>query len=144
MKPKHQRLCFVAASMIFLLAGSLLVAGAFRENLIFFYSPSEIHIKTLPETQMVRIGGLVENGSIKKPSDNETRFRVTDNNQSITVEYIGMLPALFREGQGVVVEGYMTKDYFDATRVLTKHDENYMPKEVVESLKKSGRWQEAQ
>lgn len=142
MKPKHQRLCFVAISMVLLVAGSLLVAKAFRENLVYFYTPSDLAAKSLPETQLIRLGGLVETGSLQKPADNETHFRITDHTQLVTVRYTGMLPALFREGQGVVAEGYLTGGYFKATRVLTKHDENYMPKEVVEKLKQSGRWQE--
>ncbi len=142
MKPKHQRLIFVAVSMIFLLIASVLTLRAFRDNLVFFYSPSELAQHKIGEKQLVRIGGLVETGSLTHDAPH-VQFKVTDGKAAVNVDYSGMLPALFREGQGVVVEGYLEKDGdFSATRVLTKHDENYMPKDVVDALKKSGRWQQ--
>lgn len=141
MKPKHQRLWFIGVTMVLLVTGSLLIASAFRENLIFFYNPSELAKKHVSPGQLIRIGGLVKHGSMHK-QDAEVDFLVTDNAASVYVQYSGMLPTLFREGQGVVAEGYMKdNEHFLATRVLTKHDEKYMPKEVVDSLKQSGRWQ---
>lgn len=143
MKPKHQRLWFVATAMIMLVAGSLLVANTFRENLIFFYSPTELDAGGYALSDTMRLGGLVKYGSFQRLADDSVKFTVTDNNRAVCVDYAGMLPALFREGQGVVVEGKLAKgNCFQAARVLTKHDENYMPKEVVDSLKKSGRWQD--
>ncbi len=145
MKPKHQRLIFIICSMLFLLVSTVLVMRAFQQNMVFFYSPQDISQKNIPPTQLIRIGGLVEAGSVVKEADDVIEFKVTDNAQSVHVTYSGMLPTLFREGQGLVAEGYITSPMeFKATRVLTKHDENYMPKEVVDSLKKSGRWKEGQ
>ncbi len=145
MKLKHQRLVFVAGSMLFLIASTLLVMQAFKENLVFFYSPSDIASTSPSPETLIRVGGLVKAGSIKKHHDSLIEFSVTDNQNTLHISYTGMLPTLFREGQGVVAEGYLQADgHFKATRVLTKHDENYMPKEVVDSLKASGRWKESQ
>ncbi len=143
MKPKHQRLIFITASMIFLIAAALLTMQAFKENLVFFFSPSELAAQTTPPTALIRVGGLVESGSIKKKGTDTTLFTITDGKASLSIEYTGLLPTLFREGQGVVAEGHnVDRARFNAIRVLTKHDENYMPKEVVDSLKKTGHWQE--
>lgn len=118
---------------------------AFRSNIVFFYSPSDLQQTAVNTGQLIRIGGLVETGSIVHDKDNAIQFHITDGQHTIDVVYQGMLPTLFREGQGAVVEGYMEhSSQLRATRVLTKHDENYMPKEVVEALKKNGRWQEEQ
>ena len=144
MKPKHQRLIFIAFSMIFMVAAVLLTMQAFRENLVFFYSPSDLSQLSEKPSGLIRIGGLVEAGSINKLNEDSLSFSVTDGQDSIQVEYTGLLPTLFREGQGVVAEGNITGiKHFTASRILTKHDENYMPKEVVDSLKKTGRWQES-
>lgn len=142
MKPKHQRLLFVGVTLLFLCAATLLTLRAFRDNLVFFYSPSELAQQAVGGEQRIRIGGLVEEGSVK--NDGQTlRFRVTDGPAALAVEYRGLPPALFREGQGVVVEGRLADDgHMRAEKVLAKHDEYYMPKEVVEALKKSGRWRE--
>src|SRR5690242_7204051 len=102
MKPKHQRLLFVAASVLFLCASALLSLRAFRDNLVFFYSPSDLGARSVAPTQLIRIGGLVEAGSIRRLSDGHIAFKVTDGAQSVSVAYRGVLPALFREGQGVV------------------------------------------
>lgn len=145
MKPKHQRLLFVAFSVISLCIATLFVMQAFRENLIFFYGPSDLVNTKAPNNQLIRIGGLVEAGSVNQKMPGYVVFRVTDGATSITVNYEGMLPGLFRDGQGIVAEGYLrTTGEFEAARLLTKHDEKYMPKEVVDALKKSGRWQEGQ
>lgn len=142
MKPKHQRFIFIGFSIGFLCLATLLTLQAFRENLVFFYSPSDFMQRPADNKQLLRIGGLIEHKSVVQKED-RLRFRVTDGKASIAVAYEGLPPALFREGQGVVVEGYQTDTgSIRATRVLTKHDEYYMPKDVVDALKKSGKWRE--
>ena len=141
MKPKHQRLIFVTVSVIFLCAAALMTMQAFRQNLVFFYSPGDLAQQNLAAGQRIRVGGLVGNHSIKRGRDDTVRFTITDGAAEIHVTYKGLLPNLFREGQGVVAEGTMEdKDHFTATSILAKHDEKYMPREVVDALKKSGQW----
>ena len=144
MKPKRRRLYFVVAGMVLLGAAAGLTLYAMNDTLVFFYSPSELLAKQIPPGRTLRIGGLVETGSVARDGDGTTvHFRVTDTAKTVPVVYKGILPDLFREGQGVVAEGTMSQDgVFVAAEVLAKHDEKYMPKEVVEALKKSGRWQE--
>ena len=144
MKPKRRRLYFVVAGMVLLGAAAGLTLYAMNDTLVFFYSPSELLAKQIPPGRTLRIGGLVETGSVAREADGTTvRFRVTDTAKTVAVVYRGILPDLFREGQGVVAEGAMGQDgVFVAAEVLAKHDEKYMPKEVVDALKKSGRWQE--
>jgi len=141
-KRKHKRLMFVLGGMAALGIAAGLVVSAFDENLVFFFSPTELAAKEIKPDQRIRIGGLVEAGSLTKETDGVTvRFSVTDNTKSLTVRYKGILPDLFREGQGVVAEGRMGTDgVFEASEVLAKHDENYMPREVADALKKSGEW----
>jgi cytochrome c-type biogenesis protein CcmE len=112
---------------------------AFNENLMFFYSPSEVVAGQAPANHPFRVGGLVMDGSVKrKPDGLTTQFNLTDNDKIITVEYTGILPDLFREGQGIVAHGRLTDaNVFVADEVLAKHDENYMPPEVAESLKQA-------
>jgi len=143
-KPKRRRLYFVIAGMALLGVAAGLVLYAMNDTLVFFYSPSELLAKQVPPGRTLRIGGLVETGSVARDADGTTvHFRVTDTAKTVAVVYQGILPDLFREGQGVVAEGTMSQDgVFVAAEVLAKHDENYMPKEVVDALKKSGRWQE--
>ena len=141
MKPKHQRLLFIMVSMAFLLTAGLLAMRAFRNNLVFFYSPSELAAHHITPDELIRIGGLVEKNSIVRDDDQRITFLVTDGKANIHVAYQGLLPALFREGQGVVAEGHLVNSgHMEATRILAKHDERYMPRSVVEALKKSGRW----
>jgi len=137
-KPKHQRLIFVVVSMAFLCTAVLLVMQAFKQNIVYFYSPSDI-MATTPAPGKIRVGGLVKMGSFEK-DDIYVRFYVTDNQHEVKVYYKGLVPSLFREGQGVIVEGAYSGDSLFADTILAKHDENYMPKEVVETLKKSGKW----
>ncbi len=140
MSPKRQRLIFVFLSVCFLCTSALLMMNAFKENVVFFYSPSQLPHESQPGMKM-RIGGLVEAGSVQHEENSGIRFVVTDNAASLPVHYRGALPNLFREGQGVVVEGALSAErQFEATRVLAKHDETYMPPEVAEALKSSGRW----
>jgi len=141
MKPKHQRLIFVTVSVLFLCISALLTLRAFRDNLVFFYSPSDVAQQHIDPERLIRLGGLVENGSIKRGDDNRITFEITDGKTKVGVTYQGLLPDLFREGQGVVAEGYMKNTtHFAAKNILAKHDEKYMPREVVDALKKSGRW----
>ena len=119
-----------------------LVAAAFRDNLVFFYSPSELAARPVIANQRIRIGGLVENQTFAKEDGSHISFRVTDGKTDIAVTYDGILPDLFREGQGVVAEGRIKDGVFVASTVLAKHDEKYMPPEVAAALKKSGHWQE--
>ncbi len=146
MKRKHRRLAFVVAGMVLLGAAAALVLSAFEENLVFFYSPSDLVAKSVPDGRRFRVGGLVEEGSVKRLADGLTvEFVVTDLVETVPVSYRGPLPDLFREGQGVVAEGVLTAGgVFRADGVLAKHDENYMPPEVAEALKKSGQWKGAQ
>lgn len=143
MKPKHQRLALLGLGALVLGAAAALVLTAFEDNLVFFHSPSELATKQIAPTQRLRIGGLVQDGSVVK-SGSDVRFVVTDGAHSVAVAYRGILPDLFREGQGVVAEGTFNNGVFTAREVLAKHDENYMPPEVVEALKKSGEWQRSQ
>jgi cytochrome c-type biogenesis protein CcmE len=139
---KQRRLYFVILGVLAVGAAAALVLTALRQDIVFFFSPSEIVEAKIPtEGRRIRLGGLVEEGSVAK--DGATvKFRITDGAHGVPVVFSGLLPDLFREGQGVVTEGKMGKDgTFMAAEVLAKHDENYMPKEVAESLKKTGHWQ---
>jgi cytochrome c-type biogenesis protein CcmE len=139
---KQRRLYFVILGLLAVGTAAALVLTALRQDIVFFFSPSEIAEAKVPtEGRRIRLGGLVEQGSVVKQGA-EVRFTVTDGAHGVPVVFSGLLPDLFREGQGVVTEGKMGKDgVFLAAEVLAKHDENYMPKEVAESLKKSGHWQ---
>jgi len=140
MKPKHQRLALLGLGVLVLGAAAALVLTAFEDNLVFFHSPTELATKDVSPQQRLRIGGLVAENSVVK-SGSDVRFVVTDGAHSINVAYRGLLPDLFREGQGIVAEGTFQNGTFTAREVLAKHDENYMPPEVVDALKKSGEWQ---
>ena len=142
MKPKRQRLILIGLGMLALFGAAALVLTAFEENVVYFYSPTDLAEKQVAPAQMIRIGGLVEEGSVKQDGDGLTiAFKVTDTQRSVPVVYRGILPDLFREGQGVVTEGTLGADgVFVASEVLAKHDENYMPPEVAEALKKAGQW----
>jgi cytochrome c-type biogenesis protein CcmE len=143
MTRKRKRLYLVLGGLALLGVATALVLSAFSDNLVFFYSPSDLTAKHVPDARSIRIGGLVENGSVKRESDGVTLdFRVTDGNTAVPVTYKGDIPDLFREGQGVVAEGKLDRGTFRAASVLAKHDENYMPPEVVDALKRSGHWQE--
>lgn len=141
MKPKRQRLWFIIFGMGMLGIATTLIMISFRDNLVFFYSPSDLAAKPPSQSQFIRIGGLVEQGSVTHPSENSLSFVVTDGSTSLPVYYEGLPPALFREGQGIVAEGHLeTPERFAATRILAKHDENYMPPEVADAIKKQGTW----
>ena len=141
MTRKQKRLSIIAGLGVVLALAVTLILVALRDQIVFFYSPTEIHEKAVAAGTPIRLGGLVKEGSwVKTGEVNE--FIVTDGSSELTASYSGILPDLFTEGQGVVVEGAMTDTgSFAATNVLAKHDENYMPKEVVEALKANGEWQ---
>lgn len=143
LKRKHRRLGFVVAGMACLLVAAALVLNAFEDNLVFFYGPSELAEKDIPEGRRFRLGGLVEEGSVNRLDDGLTvEFTITDLVATVPVSYRGPLPDLFREGQGVVTEGKMAAGgVFIADSVLAKHDETYMPAEVADALKAAGQWQ---
>ncbi|MGH6931343.1 MAG: cytochrome c maturation protein CcmE [Dongiaceae bacterium] len=146
MKAKHRRLIFMLIGLALLGAAAGLVLYAVKDTLVFFYSPSDLQAKQLPAGRPIRLGGLVEAGSLRKDIDGITvQFRVTDGVHVVPAAYRGILPDLFREGQGVVAQGMLGADgVFVASEVLAKHDENYMPREVVDALKASGHWREGQ
>jgi len=146
MKRKTLRLYLVIATLCLLGLAVGLTLYAFQSRIVFFFSPTEVAAHKPDVGQVVRLGGLVEAGSVQKAGDGATtNFRVTDLKNTVTVSYRGVLPDLFREGQGVVVEGsYGADGNFTASEVLAKHDEKYMPPEVAKALKESGRWQEGE
>lgn len=138
MTPRHRRrLTFVALILLGVGAAAALTLNAFRGNLVFFYGPSQLATAEKVHERNLRLGGLVEQGSIKREDDGLTvHFMVTDNVKSVPVIYKGILPGLFREGQGVVTQGKLNREgVFMADEVLAKHDETYMPPEVAEMLK---------
>ena len=142
MTRKKRRLYVLLVAAVLLGGATALVIGAFRGNLVFFFSPTEIVEKNVEPGQRIRVGGLVEEDSVVHDSDGLTvHFRVTDLSHAVMVTYRGILPSLFREGQGVVIQGRLDEtSHFIADEVMAKHDENYMPPEVAEALKKSGQW----
>ena len=144
MTPKRRRLSIVVIGLVMLGTAATLVLTAFEDNLVFFFSPTDLQAKTVTPDQRIRIGGLVEQGSLKKSKDGlVANFKVTDLQNVLPVIFKGILPDLFREGQGIVAEGRLVKGRFIASEVLAKHDEAYMPKEVADALKKSGKWKGA-
>src|SRR5207248_11485072 len=143
MTRKRRRLITLLAALFALGAATALVLAAFNDNLVFFYSPTDLAEKSVGPDRRIRIGGLVETNSLAKQVDGHAvAFRVTDGKTELRVVYDGMLPDLFREGQGVVAEGKLRDGVFIASSVLAKHDEKYMPPEVADALKKAGRRQE--
>ncbi len=143
MKAKHRRLFFVGFGLALLGGAVALALIALQDTVTFFFTPSQAAERSIPAGQRVRLGGLVEEKSVTKLADGVTiQFRVTDRAKAVIVHYKGVLPDLFREGQGVVIQGTFQPDRsFTATTVLAKHDENYVPKELADELKKQGLWQ---
>ena len=138
----RRRLMVVAVAAPILAAAVGLSLWASRSAIVFFYVPSEARAQHVPPGQTVRIGGLVQPGSVVKEADGEVRFAIADKATAVQATFRGELPDLFREGQGVVAQGeFNPSGVFVANNVLAKHDEKYMPKEVVDALKKSGEWQ---
>ncbi len=144
MKPKHRRLFAISAGMVGLGAAAALVLTALEDNIVFFYSPTDVVEKAPQAGRRLRIGGLVKQASVRRLADGVTvAFVVTDLSNELKVTFRGVLPDLFREGQGIVTGGKLRADgVFVADEVLAKHDENYMPAEVADALKKSGHWRE--
>jgi len=141
LKRKNRRLIFLSTAMAGLGLAAALVFLAFDENLVFFFTPSDLSERNFSQEQRLRVGGLVAEGSVIKSNEGmSVSFRVTDGGASLPVEFNGILPDLFREGQGVVAEGYLINRLFIADEVLAKHDENYMPREVAEKLRENGQW----
>jgi cytochrome c-type biogenesis protein CcmE len=142
MKSRHKRLALIVGGLAALGVASALILSAFQENLVFFFSPSDVVAQKAPRDRSFRVGGLVEEGSVKRDGV-LVSFRVTDTAQTIPVVYQGILPDLFREGKGVVAQGKLGADgVFQASEVLAKHDENYMPPEAshaVEQAQKAGK-----
>ena len=141
MTRKQRRAVLIGACLGVLALAVGLVLVALRDSIVFFYSPSEVTEKHLGMGQRFRLGGLVEDGSLRRGEGTTIRFIVTDKRATLPVTYTGVLPDLFREGQGVVAEGTLETDgVFHADSVLAKHDENYMPPEVAKKLKEQGLW----
>jgi cytochrome c-type biogenesis protein CcmE len=141
MTRKQRRLTLIGLALAILGIAAALALSALRDNIVFFHSPTEIAAKKIEPGTRFRLGGLVKQGSVKREGL-QARFEVTDGNLSLAVLYVGVLPDLFREGQGVVTEGALdASGTFRADTVLAKHDENYMPREVVDALKQQGVWQ---
>lgn len=140
MKRKQRRLIFVSVGLAALGLAAALILLAFDENLVFFFSPTDLQSREFAADQRLRIGGLVEEGSMVRDGL-KISFNITDLSNKVAVNYSGLLPDLFEEGQGVVAEGHMRDGTFEAREILAKHDENYMPSEVADALKESGQWQ---
>lgn len=150
MKAKTKRLLVVVISGICLLSAVGIMFTVFRDNLVFFYDPTQLQTIKISPDKRIRVGGLVKEQSIKSYEDDKTdfadkkiqvtEFELTDLNNSVQVKFSGLLPPLFREGQGIVAEGKFRDNIFIAENLLTKHDEKYMPPEIADSLKKSGQW----
>ncbi len=142
MTRKGKRLTLIAGAVTVLAVAAGLILFTLRDNIVFFYTPTELAQKHIAPGARLRIGGLVKEGSVVKGAGRDVNFTVTDKTTDLAVSYSGLLPDLFREGQGVVVDGALiTGGAFKADSVLAKHDERYMPRDVADALKKQGVWQ---
>lgn len=139
MKPRHKRLAFIGVGLVGIGLATGLILNAFQGNLVFFFSPTEVVMEQAPVDRKFRLGGLVEEGSVERGDDGLTvSFAVTDTMESVRVVYTGILPDLFREGQGVVTQGRLNSDgMFMAEEVLARHDETYMAPEVAEAIERA-------
>ena len=139
MKPRHNRLAMIAGGLVALGVAAAFVLGAFQENLVFFFTPTQVAANEVPQGRAFRVGGLVAPGSVKRQADGVTvQFVVTDTARNVTVVYRGILPDLFREGKGVVTQGKLAPDgTIQASEVLAKHDENYMPPAAADAIKQA-------
>lgn len=141
MTRKQRRLALVGTGLAIVAAAVALALSALKDSIVFFNSPTDVVDKQVAPGTRIRLGGLVKPGSVVRGDNLAVRFEVTDGNRAIEVRYQGILPDLFREGQGVVTEGALDANgIFRADSVLAKHDETYMPKEVADALKKQGHW----
>ena len=136
MKPRHKRIAMLGGLVVAVGAVVALVLNAFQSNLVFFYSPTQVAANEAPSGRTFRVGGLVEPGSVKV-NGTQVQFVVTDSAKTVPVRYEGILPDLFKEGKGVVAQGQLQGGVFVAREVLAKHDENYMPPEAADALKKA-------
>jgi cytochrome c-type biogenesis protein CcmE len=144
MTRRQRRVAFLAAALGLATLATVLVISALGDRVLYFYSPSEAKARNVAVGQAINLGGLVQKGSVEHPGGIEVRFKVTDGQADVAVTYSKALPDLFREGQGVVVTGAFRPDgIFNASTVLAKHDENYMPPEVARALKDRGVWKES-
>ncbi len=141
MKPRHRRLAIAGGALVAIVAVAALVLNAFQSNLVFFYTPSQVAANEAPLARTFRIGGMVLAGSVKREGTT-VNFIVTDTARTVPVSYVGILPDLFKEGKGVVAQGQLKEGVFVAREVLAKHDENYMPPEAAEALKRAGKTNE--
>ncbi|MGV2980278.1 cytochrome c maturation protein CcmE [Camelimonas sp. ID_303_24] len=142
MTRKKRRLLLIGSAVAVLSVALGLVLFAMRDTIVFFYGPTELAQKDIRPGSRLRIGGLVKEGSVERLASQQVHFAITDSTSVVRVSYVGLLPDLFREGQGVVAEGVLQADRtFVADKVLAKHDERYMPREVADALKKQGVWQ---
>ncbi len=140
MTRKQKRLAVIAGLAVVVAIATALVLTALRDQIVFFYAPSDVIAREVAPGQAIRLGGLVKDGSWERDGQDNI-FTITDGGHDIVAHYVGILPDLFREGQGVVAEGSFGPDgRFQASNVLAKHDENYIPKEVIEALKAQGEW----
>ena len=145
MTRKQRRLVLIGGSLGVLALAAVLVLSALKDSIVFFNSPTDVVEKKVAPGSRIRLGGLVKPGSLQRGDHLAVRFEVTDGNKAIAVNYQGILPDLFREGQGVIAEGALELGgAFKADAVLAKHDERYMPKEVADALKKTGHWTEGE
>lgn len=143
MTRRSRRLTLIAGALGVIGFAAVIALYALKDNIVFFYSPSEVTEKAVQPGARMRVGGLVKPESVAKAEGGQVSFVVTDGSHDLAVSYHGLLPDLFREGQGVVAEGVLdAPEHLRADSVLAKHDERYMPREVVDALKKQGRWQE--
>ncbi|MFN9281518.1 MAG: cytochrome c maturation protein CcmE [Betaproteobacteria bacterium] len=136
MKTRHKRVALALGGLAAVGAITALVLNAFESNLVFFYSPTQVVAQEAPKQRIFRIGGLVEEGSVKRDGV-QVSFVITDTAKAVPVRYQGILPDLFKEGKGVVAQGQLQGDVFVAREVLAKHDENYLPPEAAEAMKKA-------
>jgi cytochrome c-type biogenesis protein CcmE len=139
MKPRHKRFAMIGGGLAALGVAAAFVLAAFQENLVFFFTPSQVAANEVPQGRAFRVGGMVTPGSVKRQADGVTvQFVVTDTAKNVTVAYRGLLPDLFREGKGVVTQGKLGADgVFQASEVLAKHDENYMPPAAADAIKQA-------
>ena len=142
MTRKQRRLILIGSSLGVLAIAAVLVLSAMSDSIVFFNSPTDIAEKHIAPGTRIRVGGLVKPGSVQRGENLNIRFEVTDGKNDVSVRYQGIVPDLFREGQGVVTEGKLEAGGIAADMVLAKHDERYMPREVSDALKKAGRWEE--
>jgi cytochrome c-type biogenesis protein CcmE len=142
MTRKQRRLILIGSCLGVLAIAAVLVLSALSDSIVFFNSPTDIAEKKIAPGTRIRVGGLVKPGSVQRGDNLNIRFEVTDGKNDVLVRYQGLVPDLFREGQGVVTEGKLEAGGMVADMVLAKHDERYMPREVADALKKAGRWEE--